>query len=153
MFMKVQRRSPSAAAALALSLVAMIAFLPAAASAGKAKPAPAITLAQLAGSWQFALVGNTPCGANSLWFDGTLNSTGQASGTLYNSSGCGLDTQSTQTLTITNLYADGTGSATLSCGSGCSWNLIIQVSPSAEVINVADIYDANNYLAGTAVKQ
>jgi hypothetical protein len=126
--------------------------LPAAGKDEGTKAGPAITVAQLAGTWQIGLIGNTGCGPTSLWFDGSIDKNGQGAGELYSNSGCGNDTESTQTITITGLYADGSGSASLSCGPDCGWNLLFQVSSNAEVITFVDVTDANNYLAGTATK-
>ncbi|HEX8814925.1 MAG TPA: hypothetical protein VF753_05435 [Terriglobales bacterium] len=121
-------------------------------SPNKAKAAPAITLAQLAGTWQIALSGQTGCGLNSLLFSGTLNAKGLAYGTLFSSSGCGTGAESNQTLTITGLDADGSGSAILTCGAGCGWSLIFQLSINKQIMNFVDIEDSNNYLAGSATK-
>jgi hypothetical protein len=149
--MKAQRQVASVAGALALLLVATVAFVPA--SAQDTKVNPAITVAQLAGPWQIAVVGNTGCGQTSLLFTGTLNAGGQSTGTLIGSSGCG-PSDNTQTFTINSLNADGSGTAGLSCGDDCGWNFTIQVSPNKQVINLVDVTDGDgNYLAGTAVKQ
>ena len=140
------------AGALALLLVATIASVPAVLSAQDAKVKPAITIAQLAGPWQIALVGNTGCGITSILFTGTMNSAGNAPGTLIGNSGCGPSNTS-QHFWIESLNSNGSGTAGLSCGEGCGWLLSIQVSPNKQVINLVDITDPANYLAGTAVKQ
>lgn len=87
-----------------------------------------------------------------LAFTGTMNSSGVATGTLTGSSGCG-PSSNTQTFTITGLAANGSGTAGLTCGPGCGWTFNIQVSPNKQVINLVDVTDPNNWLAGTAVKQ
>jgi hypothetical protein len=118
------------------------------------KAKPPITIAQLAGPWQIALVGNAGCGATSLQFTGTLNSSGHANGTLTTSSGCGVDLQSAETFDVKTLNSNGSGTAGLSCGNGCGWNFLIQVAPSRQVFNLVDVTDpVANFLAGTAVKQ
>ena len=150
--MKVQRQVVSVAGAFALLLIATIAFVPAVTLAQDAQVAPEITVAQLAGSWQIAVVGNTGCGQTSLLFTGTLDAGGQSTGTLIGNSGCG-PSNNTQTFTISSLNANRSGTAGLSCGVDCGWNFTIQVSLNKQVINLVDITDANNYLAGTAVKQ
>jgi hypothetical protein len=150
--MKVQRQVVSVAGAFALLLIATIAFVPVVASAQDANIAPEIKVAQLAGTWQIAVVGNTGCGQTSLLFTGTLSPSGQSTGTLIGNSGCG-PSNNTQTFTINSLNANGSGTAGLSCGVDCGWNFTIQVSPNRQVINLVDVTDPNNYLAGTAVKQ
>jgi hypothetical protein len=152
--MKVQRHGIPVAAALALLLITTIAFFRTAGSAQSRKAASAITIAQLAGSWQVTLVGNTGCGTTSLLFTGTLNSKGVATGTLVGDSGCG-PSSNTQTFSITKLNANGSGVGGLTCGTGCGWILNVQVNPSETVMNLADVSADNpeNYLAGTAVKR
>jgi hypothetical protein len=106
----------------------------------------------LAGPWQVAVVGNTGCGISSLLYSGTLNAQGKSSGTLTFNSGCGLS-NTTETFDILSLKSDGSGTAGLTCGSGCGWIFNIQVSPNRQVMNMVDVTDANNWLAGSAVKQ
>jgi hypothetical protein len=113
----------------------------------------AMTIAQLAGPWQISLAGNTGCGASSLDFTGSLNTSGVAAGALTGSStGCTSST-SPQTLTITSLGMNGSGTANLSCGSGCGWDFEIQVSPDRQRFNLVDTTNFANGLAGTAVSQ
>ena len=139
---------------LALLLAVTVAAVVPVSAAQNVKVRPAITVAQLAGPWQIAVVGNTGCGVSSLLFTGTLNASGTATGTLTGSSaGCGPGS-STQTFTITSLSSNGSGTAGLTCGSGCGWTFSIQVSPNKQVFNLVDVTDpAGNILAGTAVKQ
>ena len=112
-----------------------------------------ITVDQLAGPWDIALVGNTGCGRSSMQFAGTMNFTGTATGTLTGDSvQCGFSS-GTQTLTIESLNADGSGTATLSCGSGCGWTFDIQVAPHAGMFSLVDVVNAGNQLAGTAVAE
>jgi hypothetical protein len=141
-------------AVLALLLLTTMASLVSVAAAADQTAKPAIKIAQLAGPWQLALVGNTGCGASSLLFSGTLNSSGHGSGTLTGSSGCGVDSSSFETFDIKTLNANGSGTAGLSCGPDCGWNFIIQVAPSGQMFNLVDVTDpVGNYLAGTGVKQ
>ena len=149
--MKTERKNTTVAVALGLLLIATTTLVPAG-WAQEAKVKPAITIAQLAGPWQVALVGNTGCGISSLLFNGTMNSSGQATGTLIGNSGCGPSNNS-QTFTVNSLKSNGSGTAFLSCGEGCGWNLTIQVSPNEQVIGLVDITDPGNYLAGTAVRR
>lgn len=149
--MKVNRQIIPTAAALALLLVATITIVPATSAQNAKGPAP-ITISQLAGPWQLAVVGNTGCGISSLLFTGTLNSSGVASGTLIGNSGCG-PSNNTQTFTIVSLNANGSGTAGLTCGVGCGWTFDIQVNPTRQVMNLVDVTDPSNYLAGSAVKQ
>ena len=121
-------------------------------AAADVKAKPPITIAGLAGPWQVAVVGNTGCGISSLLYNGTLNAQGKSSGTLTFNSGCGLS-NTTETFDILSLKSDGSGTAGLTCGSGCGWIFNIQVSPNRQVMNMVDVTDANNWLAGSAVKQ
>jgi hypothetical protein len=150
--MKVHRQLNPTAAVLALLLVATITLAPITASAQNANGAPPITISQLAGPWQVAVVGNTGCGISSLLFTGTLNSSGVATGTLTGNSGCG-PSSNTETFAINSLNANGSGTAGLTCGAGCGWTFNIQVNPTRQVMNLVDVTDPSNYLAGTAVKQ
>jgi hypothetical protein len=114
-------------------------------------PEGPITMPQLAGPWQIALVGNTGCGQTSLLFSGSLSASGTAAGTLTGFSGCG-SSKSPQTFTITSLNSQGTGTATLSCGSGCGWTFDIQVAPKGGMFNLVDVANGGaNVLAGTAI--
>jgi hypothetical protein len=119
-----------------------------------ARPTSTFTVDQLAGPWQIALVGNSGCGQTSMQFTGTLNTSGTAAGTLTSSStGC-PSSSSTQTFTINPLGPDGTGTASLTCGSGCAWNFAIQVAPNVKIFNLVDTGSGDpnfNELAGTAV--
>ncbi len=111
-----------------------------------------ITVSQLAGPWQIAVVGNTGCGISSLLFTGTLNAQGKSTGTLTFNSGCGLST-TTESFDILSLKQDGSGTAGLTCGSSCGWTFNIQVNRAKLVINLVDVTDPNNWLAGTAIRQ
>ena len=146
------RRQPAKRALLAILLFASVGALVTLGAAQDVGVKAPITLAQLAGPWQIAVVGNTGCGISSLLFTGTLNTSGVATGTLIGSSGCG-PSNNTQTFTILSLNPNGSGTAGLTCGSGCGWTFQIQVSPNKQVVNLVDVTDPNNWLAGTAVKQ
>jgi hypothetical protein len=145
-------RQPVRLAVFATLLLVVVASLATFGAAADGKTKAPISVAQLAGPWQISLVGNTGCGISTLLFTGTFNSGGVASGTLTGNSGCG-PSSGTQTLTITSLNSNGSGTAGLSCGSDCGWTFNIQVSPNKQVFNLVDVTDPGNYLAGSAVKQ
>jgi hypothetical protein len=151
--MNTPRKSMRRAMMAAILLVSLASLVtPGAAQEVKARPE--ITVSQLAGPWQIGIVGNTGCGESSMMFTGTLSASGVATGTLTgNSYACGPST-TTQTFTILSLSSNGSGTAGLTCGSGCGWTFYIQVSPNKQVFNLVDVVDVNgNNLAGTAVKQ
>jgi hypothetical protein len=109
----------------------------------------------LAGPWQIALQGNTGCGSNALLWTGTLNASGVGTGTLVShSTGC-ANSSSTESFTITSLSSNGSGKATLACGTGCGWDLTIQVSPDRTTMNLVDVDPLNplNTPAGMGVHQ
>lgn len=119
-----------------------------------------IRIKDLAGPWQAAIVySNTGCGPASGLVNFTLDSTGSThSATLVFHSGfgpgCG-DSTSTQTFTIQTLNPDGSGTANLSCGSGCGWEFNIQVDRHRSIFNLVDVDPMNpgNFVAGTAIRQ
>jgi hypothetical protein len=116
-----------------------------------------ITKADLEGPWQATLLlANGGCGPMSILVNFTLNSSGSSTNaTLVSHSGCGTSTTTGQTFTISSLGQNGSGSANLSCGAGCGWNLRIQVSPDRSIFNLVDV-DANNpgnYVQGVAIHQ
>jgi hypothetical protein len=83
-----------------------------------------------------------------------LNTSGVATGTQTDSSGCG-SVGSTQTFTITALNAQGFRTANLSCGTcGLGFNFTTQVAANIETFSWADVADGSaNILAGTAAVQ
>lgn len=73
-----------------------------------------------------------------------------------NTSGCidgGVTTD--QTFTIDSLSSNGSGTAGLSCGSGCGWVFRIQVAPNHQIANLTDVDTANPYNTptGTMIRQ
>jgi hypothetical protein len=116
-----------------------------------------IVKADLAGPWQVSLIlSNSGCGPMSILVNFTLNSNGSASNaTLVSHSGCGDSTLPGQTFTINTLNANGSGTAGLSCGSGCGWSFNIQVAPDRSTFNLVDVSSANpgNYVEGIAIHQ
>jgi hypothetical protein len=161
--MKIQHKLFPVAGALALLLATTITFATPAAFAEDAKAAPAVTIAQLAGSWQATLAGNTGCGEVSMLVTFTLDSSGSATDATItthlsgpNTAGCIDGTVLTgQTFTVNSLNSNGSGTAGLSCGSGCGWNFQIQVSKNHQVANLTDIDTANpfNTPTGTMILQ
>ncbi len=69
--------------------------------------------------------------------------------TLQGLTGCG---HSAMHVAI-NMNASGTGTANLTCGAGCGWNLRVQVSPDRGVMNLIDVDRANPgiFCAGVGV--
>jgi hypothetical protein len=135
----------------ALSLVTTLAH-------GQTAVEPAtVTIAELDGSWSAAIVGNTGCGFTSQYVTFTLNSAGTGPAVLTQNSasanpGCG-PSSTDQTFTINSLNANGTGTASFSCGPACGWTFNIQVAPSRQIFNMVDVVNDDNYLAGTAIRQ
>jgi len=118
-----------------------------------ASPNGHIDIADLTGSWQMTFFGQTGCGIGASLVTFTLNTagTGTATETGHNN-GC-PDGTSTGTFTVQTLNPDGSGTAGLSCGPSCGWNLNIQVSPDRSTFSVIDVSSANpgNFVAGVAV--
>ena len=116
-----------------------------------------VSKTNLAGKWQLALYGNTGCGVSDSLVTFTLTSAGvatNATNTGHNA-GCGDAVSTGNTFTIQTLNANGSGTAGLTCGSGCGWTFNIQVSPDRSTFNVVDVSPANpnNFLIGTAIHQ
>ncbi len=59
------------------------------------------------------------------------------------------------TFTIQSLSANGSGTAFLSCGTGCGWNLNIQVAHNGQMFNMVDVTTGNpgNFVEGSAIRQ
>jgi hypothetical protein len=139
--------------ALALTLVGLGSLFNLARPA-EAQIAPDV--AHLAGPWQASLLwSGSGCGAMSGLLRFTLDKNGTANAaSLTTHSGCG-DGTTTETFVIQSLDAQGSGTANLTCGPACGWNLNIQVARNGQVFNLVDVSPANpgNYVAGTAVRQ
>jgi hypothetical protein len=137
---------------LALAAVPVLAAILMAQTQRSPRP---ITVAQLAGPWSASLIGNTGCGWTTLAVDFTLDSSGAAMATYRgHSSGCG-DSTSTEPFSVQVVYPNGSGSANLSCGTACGWQLHIQVAPNREIFSLVDVDPANpgNFLSGVAIRQ
>jgi len=139
--------------ALLLLITTVSAVTPSAAADQKAA---AITLAGLKGSWTAAIVGNTGCGLGTMYVTFTLDAFGHGSGTatIVGHAQCGDSTASGLDFNINSLNNNGSGTANLSCGVGCGWDLNIQVAKNSQVFNLVDVSPANpnNYIAGTAIR-
>ncbi len=132
-----------------------VAFVAALAGAGlaSAMPASALSVKQLAGAWQAAIIANGGCGVGSKVVTFTLNTEGAATNAVetFNTPTCGEGTQK-GTFTVTSLSADGSGKATLDFG-GNVFNFVIQVNSTANEFNMVEITDSGNYELGTAILQ
>jgi hypothetical protein len=119
----------------------------------RTSPAGDIVIPDLTGSWQVTLYGQGGCGIGSALVTFTLNSSGVATNATETSHnvGCGDSTSTGNTFTIKSLNPDGSGTAGLSCGTACGFNFNIQVSPDRSTINLVDVSDGGNFLAGVAV--
>ena len=112
--------------------------------------------ADLAGKWQMTVIGQTGCGFGTTLYTFTLDSTGVATNvSAVSHAQCGDSTSTGNTFTIISLHSDGSGTAGLSCGADCGWNLNIQVSPDRSTFNLIDVSPANpgNFIEGVAVHQ
>jgi hypothetical protein len=121
-----------------------------------------ITKADLSGNWQMTLLGNTGCGLSSMLVTFTLNTAGTATNATITSHDinptptCPDGAVSTgNTFTINSVAGNGSGTAGLTCGSGCGWTFNIQVAPDRSIMSVVDIatFNPNNLLQGTAIHQ
>ena len=116
-----------------------------------------IVLANLARKWQVALYTQGGCGIASTLATFTLNaagSTANATETTH-SAGCGDSTTTGNTFTVQSLNANGSGTARLTCGTGCGFTYNIQVSPDRSTMSLVDVSAANpaNFQAGTGIHQ
>jgi hypothetical protein len=147
--MKDYRQWARLSSVVVLSLVTVIAMTTPSSATGN------IGKGDLAGAWQMTIIGQTGCGFGTTLYTFTLNASGSSSNVsgTYHTAGCGDGTSSGNTFTILSLNADGSGTAGLSCGSGCGWNLNIQVSPDRSKFNVIDVSSANpgNFIEGVAI--
>ena len=114
-----------------------------------------VSVANLAGLWDVAIIDSTGCNFGSLLVTFTLNASGVATNATEtgHTAGCGDGTTTGNTFTITSLNADGSGTANLTCGPSCGWNLNIQVSADRSTFNLVDVSSANpgNFMSGQAV--
>lgn len=142
------RCQPARFALLAvLSLVTVISLSTRSSATGN------IVKSDLTGTWQIALRGTTGCGFVSMQANVTLNSAGSGTASLQTHGECGDSSLTGQTFTVNTLAANGSGTANLTCGTGCGWNFNIQVAPDRSTFNLVDVSTANpgNFLEGVAV--
>ena len=114
-----------------------------------------VVKADLAGNWQITLYGQGGCGVGTSLVTFTLNASGAATNAVEKSHsvGCGDTSSSGNTFTLQSLNSNGSGTAGLSCGTGCGFTFSIQVAPDRSSFNLVDITDPNNFLIGVAVHQ
>jgi hypothetical protein len=117
----------------------------------------AIAVSKLNGSWQATLSGSGGCALGTFLITFTL-ANGSGPATLISHSqgtnpGCGNVTVTGQTFAILSLDSNGSGTASVGCGSGCGFNLSIQVMQDGLIFNMVDVTDGGNFWEGTAIKQ
>jgi len=114
-----------------------------------------INKGDLAGAWVVSLTGNTGCGLGTIQANFVLNGTGTGTATVTTHAQCGDSVLTGQSFTVLTLSPNGSGTANLSCGTGCGWDFNIQVAPDRSTFSLVDVSAANpgNYLAGVAVHQ
>jgi hypothetical protein len=107
----------------------------------------------LTGTWTATLNGVTGCGPSAMLVTINLNNVGVGTATLTTHGQCGDSVVTGQSFKVLALSTSGTGSANLTCGTGCGWNLRFQVAPDRQVLNLIDVDPVNpgNYIAGVAV--
>jgi hypothetical protein len=154
------RRSKRARLTLVSVVCLVLLAVPMVKGAGAAHAHDTVSVADLAGSWQAALLwSNSGCGPASGLVNFTLDATGTThAATLVGHAGAGPgcgDQTTTQTFEIHSLNPDGSGTAGLTCGVGCGWEFTIQVDRHRTMFNLVDIDPANpgNFVAGTAIRQ
>ena len=136
----------------AFALACTFAAIPTRSMAGVGK----ITNADLYGTWMATLSGFTGCGSSAMHAAINMNAAGTGTVTLTTHGSCGDSVVTNQTFTVQTLDGlTGAGTANLTCGPSCGWNLRIQVSPDRQVMNLVDVDPVNpgNYIAGVAVHQ
>ena len=145
--MAIVQKSLRIAAAAAVAAAAIATPLVASATVGQ------IGYADLTGNWTATLNGFTGCGNSSMLVSINLNNAGVGTATLTTHGQCGNSVATGQSFNVTSLNTNGTGTAGLSCGVGCGWNLRLQVSPDRQTMNLIDVDAVNpgNFIAGVAV--
>ena len=141
---------------LLFSIGILAGVTPLRASADTADP---LTVASLKGTWQLSFMGITGCGFTTMVETAVLDAAGVGKVTTAQShtARCGdsITTTASFPFTISHLNADGSGTGNLSCGPGCGWNLIVQVSQNAQVFTAIDVDPVNpgNFVSITAVRR
>jgi hypothetical protein len=143
----------------ALSLISFAALMPLRASADLKDTVPPMSIADLQGTWQMTVIGQTGCGFGTTVYVFTLDATGTGYvSATYHTAGCGdgsVTTAAQNQFFVHALNPDGSGTAGLTCGPSCGWELTIQVSSNRQVFNFADVDAANpnNFIEGTAIRR
>jgi len=120
-----------------------------------------MTVASLQGTWQMSFMGITGCGFSTSVVTIVLDATGNGTATSrYHTQGqnpgCGDGIASTPVpFNISSLNPDGSGTGGLSCGPGCGWALVIQVSENGQVFSAIDVDPMNpgNFVQGIAIRR
>src|SRR5688572_7584810 len=123
---------------------------------GTATPSSAtgnIVKSDLKGTWNVSLEGRTGCGFVSMLATMTFSTNGIGTGPIQIHGECGDSVLAAQTFTVNTLTTKGAGTATLTCGGGCSWHFNIQVAPDRTKFNLVDVTptDTSAFVAGVAV--
>jgi hypothetical protein len=145
----------------AISLLACISFVFSRAASGEQRDdsVRGLTIAALQGTWQLSFMGITGCGFTTMVETAVLDATGAGHVTTAQShtAGCGdsISTTASFPFTISHLNPDGSGTGNLSCGPGCGWNLIVQVSQNAQVFSAIDVDPVNpgNFVEVIAIRR
>jgi hypothetical protein len=116
-----------------------------------------IARANFAGAWQLVLVGQNSCGTASQFVTFKMNAKGIATNASETShtTGCVDGTSANNTLELQASNPDGSGTATLTCGTGCTYNFNYQMSPDRATFVVVDVApsDSGKFLIGKAIHQ
>ena len=112
-----------------------------------------VTTADLYGPWVATLSGVTGCGPTAMHVTISMNNLGTGTATVTTHGQCGNSVLTGQTFKVITLGTNGVGTAGLSCGAGCGWNLRFSISPDRQIMNLVDVDAVNpgNYLAGVAI--
>jgi hypothetical protein len=135
---------------VALSVITLFAVSKPSLATGNVVPA------DLSGNWQMTIIGETGCGFGTTLYTFTLNASGVATNVSgVSHSACGTGNFSGDSFTIHSLSANGSGLANLTCGTGCGWNLNVQVAPDRSTFTVIDVSASNpgNFIQGVAIHQ
>jgi hypothetical protein len=116
-----------------------------------------IVQANFSGAWQLVLVGQNSCGTASQHVTFKMNAKGIATNASETShtSGCADTTSANNTFELQGSNTDGSGTATLTCGTGCTYNFNYQISPDRSTMVVVDVSpsDSGKFLMGKAIHQ
>lgn len=118
-----------------------------------------LTVAALQGTWQLSFMGITGCGFTTMVETAVLDAAGAGKVTTAQShtAGCGdsISTTASFPFAISHLNPDGSGTGNLSCGPGCGWNLIVQVSQNAQMFSAIDVDPVNpgNFVEVIAIRR